>query len=435
MSISSALPQSTEPESHQSKPRTRSSPARIASPAKPSSPVMKSPEMKVPRLNFARSLADDSPASTHDSGRETGLPSNDSVSGVPASPSGISPQVRFAASSTVIVSSSAPSTPRLKSRHTEEMLSPRRYRIDSSPRKTPDWRKRADDAFQIAPSPRRLSHNLIHLGTEVAKLVFTEMRAKNPVLTKATINQLGRFETLIPIDKLSPDLRSRIHDDGSEKISHAKLIKAIFLPLLTDSEVGKTLLTMRRVVMEQYEGDSLTLVDREMREAEDPGFKSRLLMNIEAQGQACANIALGLKAPTLAASKLPPELIAFWKAMDAELCSWAQKNVALAAVDLNHARANLGFDLLFTRLLLPIASGPKEDASLAIPSMFFDSVKRALLASWPMFVVDFVRTVDAECSSKLNGSSSSTSSTSATPISTATPVSSEPQSSTGVIQE
>ena len=282
-------------------------------------------------------------------------------------------------------------------------------------------------------------HDLVRLGAEVSRLVFTEVRAKNPVLTKAIINQIGRFETLISVDKLSPDLRSRINDDSSGKTSHAKLIKALFLPLLTDSEIGKTLLTMRRVVMEQYDGASLTLVDREMREAETPGFKSRMLLNIEAQGKACADITLGLKSPALAASMLPPELIAFWKTMDAELCDWAKKNTDLAAVDLKRARANLGFDLLFTRLILPIACGPKEDAALAIPSMFFDSVKRALLASWPAFIDDFVRTVDADRSRILTGTTSSTSSTSSISslsVDASSPaplVASEPQPPTGVI--
>lgn len=276
-------------------------------------------------------------------------------------------------------------------------MSPRRHQIEGSPRKASDWRKReSDGGLRIAPSPRKLNDGLIRLGDEVAKLIFAEMRAKTPVLTKATTDQLGRFETQIPVDKLSPNLLARIPAGTGAQISHAKLIKAVFLPLLCDTEVGKTLLTMRRAVMEQYDGDTLTLVDREMREAEGPGFKDRLLMNIEEQGQACAAIALGMKVTGLAGSKLPAELIVFWKAMDAELCQWAQGNPDLPAAELKKARANLGFDLLFTRLILPLASGGKEDATLAIPSMFFDSVKRALLKNWPVFVESFIDVVSNE---------------------------------------
>lgn len=373
-----------------------------SSPAKVSAPVMTSPESRVPRLNLKRSLAGDMATTS------------------PGTSSGTHAHVRFALTSAGIGSSSAPSTPRLKSRHADEAKSPRRHRVDTSPRKTPDWRKReADGGPQVVPSPRKLNDGLIRLGNEVARLVFAEMRTKTPVLAKATIDQLGRFETQIPVDSLSPGLRARIPADTVARISHAKLIKALFLPLLSETEVGKTLLTMRRAVMEQYDGSTLTLVDREMRESEEPGFKSRLLMNIEEQGKACASVALGMKATGLAGSKLPAELIAFWKTMDAELCAWAQGNPNLPAAELKKARANLGFDLLFTRLILPLASGGKEEATLAIPSMFFDSVKRALLANWPVFVESFISTVDNERRHALAGAVASTSRTPMTTADTA----------------
>ncbi len=389
-----------------------------SSPAKVSPPVMKTPE--VPKLNLARAPAEEMVAQSPALGKKV-LPSSPvPAPKSPGSSSGAKAHVRFASSSVVLVSSSAPSTPRRKSRHADEALSPRRHHIEGSPRKTSDWRKREPDGgLNIVPSPRKLNDGLLHLGVEVARLIFSEMRAKTPLLTKATINQLGRFETPIPVDRLSPGLVARIPTDAGAKISHAKLIKAVFLPLLCDTEVGKTLLTMRRAVMEQYDGHTLTLVDREMREAEDPGFKDRLLMNIEEQGKACAAVALGIKATGLAASKLPAELIAFWKAMDAELCQWAKGNPELPAAELKKARANLGFDLLFTRLVLPLASGGKEDATLAIPSMFFDSVKRALLANWLVFVESFIGTVDSE---RQNTPDVPDASTASAPVSTADPV-------------
>ncbi len=260
--------------------------------------------------------------------------------------------------------------------------------------------------------------------------MFAELRATKPLLTMDTINQLGRFETQISLDQLSPALRAKVMDDGSGKISHAKLVKTLFLRPLLDSAVGKTLLAMRAAVMNQYDGDSLTLVDREILDQQDPGFKQRLQLNIEDQGKACAAIALGLTEIAIANTQFPPELIRLWKSMDHELCDWAEGNPALEAADVKKARANLGFDLLLTRLMLPLASGDKDQAQLAIPSMFFASVKNALLAGWPKFVDSFIATVTAERTALTNAAAvmkpgttttTSASTTSTTAIATASP--------------
>lgn len=308
-----------------------------------------------------------------------------------------SSRVRFAVASGS-GSASAPASPRKASpRPAEDIRTPGRHAIQGSPRKSSGARRKdIDEDIQVMPSPRRSDPALIALGKEAAGLIFAELKAKNPVLNKATIIQLGRFETLIPLDKLSPQLRAKVKGEEGDSISHARLIKALFLKPLLDSAVGKTLLAMRAAVMAQYDGDSLTLVDREMREDQDPGFKYRLQLNIEDQGRACAAVALGVAQVAIGNTQFPPDLISLWKSMDRELCDWAKGNPALEAADIRNARANLGFDLLFTRLMLPLASGSKDEAELAIPSMFFASVKNALLAGWPKFVDSFIAAVAAE---------------------------------------
>lgn len=417
------------------KPRSDSSPAKLSSQGTPASPLMKSPQAKVPRLNLSLTPEDTDAVTPPESGGKTAIPSSEPTLKSPKSPSRAAPNVRFAASSVTIISTSAPTTPRTKSaRQVDDLRSPRRHRIDSSPRKTPDWRKFESGAgLQVVPSPRKLNDELILLGAEAAKLIFTELRAKNPKLTKAVILELARFETQIPLDKLSAGLRARVTDEGRQKISHAKLIKGLFLPLLIATEVGKTMIAMRLTVMSAYEGNSLTLVDVEMREAEDPGFKKRLEDNLEPQGMGCARLIFGLSTPELSASKLPAELIAFWKVMDAELCDWAQQNPDLPLSELKSARANLGFDLLFTRLVLAMASGPKEDACLAIPALFFKSVKNALLKDWPKFVDSFISAGKPACPTVLPVAASS--STRAVPVTTAAPDPAEPRPKSEVSQE
>ncbi len=410
------------------KKRSDSSPASLSSPTKVFSQRMMSPATKVPKLNLAHTMTDDTRSVLPGSGGKQAMHAGEPVLKSPGSPSATVSTVRFASSPATVASTSAPSTPRTSSaRHADEIRSPRRHRIESSPRKTTDGRRReADIGLQVAPSPRKLHDDLIALGTEAASLIFAAIRAEKPVLNRATTGELGRFEARIPIASLSPALRARITDEGGTTISHARLIKALFLPLLGGSAVGKTLTNMRLLVMGQYDGHQLTLVDREMQEEEHPGFKDRLSKNIVEHGKACAAVIFGLKAPDLSASQLPAELIAFWKAMDAELRAWAAQDPGRPAAELKKARANLGFDLLFTRLALPMCSGPKEEAGLAIPAMFFDSVKNALLADWPKFVDSFIQRVDLERSTATPvvpaPSTSSTSSTSSTADAAATPV-------------
>ncbi len=251
----------------------------------------------------------------------------------------------------------------------------------------------------VPPSPRDVNTRLLALGDEAATLIFAGLKSAKPKLNRETIDSLARHETSIPMNHLSLALRSRVDPGKSDKLSHSQLIKALFLPSLSRSEVGKTLVAMRKMVMLQYDGATLTLAQRAQIEEKDPGFKVRMQANIAQQAKACAAIALGHvgpgQAPALSASKLPPELIAFWITMDRKLCEWAAENPALHASQLRTARENLGFDILFTRLILPLALGSKEDSHLVIPMIFYDAVKDALKADWPAFVDSFMVAADS----------------------------------------
>ncbi len=265
-----------------------------------------------------------------------------------------------------------------------------RHRVDSSQRDLPGSRSpRPSGGVDMPPSMRQTDEGLIALGNDAARLIFNEIRSVKPVLSKDVIDSLARFEVLISRDSLPAELRAKLGDVTDDRISHARLIRAIFLPLLTESEVGKTLIAMRKMVMLQYDGTRLTLAERLRIEEKDLGFKARMQANLEGQARACAAVALGrvglAQEASLSASKLPPELIAFWKSMDLRLCAWAAESPAIDAGQLRTARENLGFDILFTRLMLPIALGGAEESHLVIPMMFFDAVKSALVEDWPAF--------------------------------------------------
>ena len=302
-----------------------------------------------------------------------------------------SPRARVRFSEPVTGSASAPSTPRGKSpRPAEVMPLPGRHRVNSAQHELAGSRSpRPCRDGKIQPPIRQADGPLIALGNDAARLIFDEIRSAKPVLSKETIDSLARFEVPVPLDALPAALRAKVTDVTDGKVSHARLIRALYLPLLTESEVGKTLVAMRKMVMLQYDGSRLTLAERLRIEETDLGFKGRMQANLEGQAKACAAIALGrvgsAHEASLAASKLPAELIAFWKAMDQRLCDWAAESPSIDAGQLRTARENLGFDILFTRLMLPIALGGPEESHLVIPMMFFDAVKSALLEDWPVF--------------------------------------------------
>ncbi len=282
-----------------------------------------------------------------------------------------------------------------------------RQRVGSAPQHLISPRAEKTSTIDVMPSPRAISQSLITSGKELAAVIFAEIRGGKDKLTKEVIDAIGRQDITLPIDKLPSALAAKALADESSKPSHSTLIKALFLPSLMATEVGKTLVAMRTMVMDQYEGNSMTLAKRLEAEEKSPAFKSLMAANIEEQTSACAAVALGCvslnAAPSLSASKLPAELISFWKAMDAQLCAWASANPALDPALLNKARSNLGFDILFTRLIMPVALGSKtKEAGLAIPMIFCDSVKEAFKARWPAFMDSFIAATQAEVSSSMS---------------------------------
>jgi hypothetical protein len=320
-------------------------------------------------------------------------------------------------------------SPRSESaRSGHSVSSARRQRLGSSPQQLISPRARnIDRVSNVSLSPRGGNTNLVALGDEAAALIFAASTRAKPQLTPEVVDALARQETVVPLQGISTALRMKLHPEHDDKLSHSQLIKALFLPSLLVTDVGKTLAAMRKMVMMQYDGESLTLEKRLQIEQSDLGFKDRMQANLEQQAKACAAVVLGLvgsgQVPSLSASKLPAELISFWTTMDRHLCEWASKSPALDSSQLRKARENLGFDILFTRLLLPVALGPSEESHLVIPMMFYEAVKNALKADWPAFVDSFIaaqvpRSSDAKSARSVFTTTTTTTTTTATATAT-----------------
>jgi hypothetical protein len=367
-----------------------------SSPAKMVSPGMKSPSHpEIPGLFLPSSAQKSSDPTSPGSDEPTRLQSSEPVLRSPRKKAPGSTRVRFSDTPASGGSVSAPTTPRSKSTQaTEQVPSPIRHRIDSSPRKRASLHATDEDG-KIKPAQRLPDRELIMLGEELAACIFDELMKTHPRLNESDIKSLARTDIKLPWSSLSPALRARIDDDSSGKVSHGKLIKALFLPVVLDSHAGKMMKTMRRLAMEQYDGYALTIADRERIEEESPGFKKRLQDNINGHGIAAVQVTLGLNGAHIGRTALPAELIAFWTAIDRRLQAVAAKNAALDSQLVMTARANLGFDVLFTRLLLPIATGANDESHLVIPQMFFAAVKDAALVQWPAFTASFFAQVAA----------------------------------------
>lgn len=240
------------------------------------------------------------------------------------------------------------------------------------------------------PSPRRPDPALLKLGDEAARLILQEMRASTNVLKSENIVKLARLEIKLPTEKASRPLLEKIGCDAKSVISHAQLIKALFMKPLIDSEAGKTMLTMRKLVMQQYGIDGPTLRDFDAMEDERKDFKTRQMLNMSGEAKACATVLVGIGRPALSSSQLPMELISFWKAIDAELCTWARENPLLKRAEIEAARSNLGFDLLVTRLVMPLLTGPADESHLVVPQLFCTAVKEKIIKKWPDFFESFL---------------------------------------------
>ncbi len=374
--------------------RSESSPAKIASPA------MKSPSRPiVPGLRLPSSAQGSAWSVSPGSDELPRLSGSEPMVRSPRQTMPGSARVRFSDAPTTTGSTSAPVTPRAKSlRAAEAIPSPTRHRIDSSPRKRASLQSANDDVNikSAQPMPDR---ELIALGEELATCIFDELRKTHPRLAESDVRSLARFEIKISLSSLSPALRALIKDDASGKVSHGGLIKALFLQPLRNSDAGKTMKAKRKLAMDQNNGYTLTIADRERIKDKNPGDLEQKRKNIADLGSAASKAILGLNGAHIDRSTLPPELIAFWAAMDRGLQTLAGANPGLDPQLVMVARANLGFDILLTRLLLPIALGSSDESHLVVPQMFFAAVKDAALAEWPAFTASFFAQVTAGMSS------------------------------------
>jgi hypothetical protein len=214
----------------------------------------------------------------------------------------------------------------------------------------------------------------------------TEKLAKP--MRESDAKTLLRNDLLISVDQFSPALRARLPKSYNQAtISHPELINVLYGQVFANSPAGKSLAATRKSVMDDYSDQSLTLSELATREQSDPDIRHRYQQNMEDRTTAFADFAFGDKASRSPGNIISPELFQLWRAMDRELIKLKMSRAE---------RERLAFDMLLTRLVLRTAKGDDSEAALAMPSLFYNSVKQACKPVFPGFVAKAMAIFDAE---------------------------------------
>jgi hypothetical protein len=233
------------------------------------------------------------------------------------------------------------------------------------------------------------------------------------LLTAAKISSLGRTDGKIA-PELLPQALSDLQKtkDAQGKVALSGLLNSMLANHLSQSDAGKTIITMQVTVMHANPklaaisfDDMIKMNDHN----ESAKIRQQMANAVTDQVNACIDVALG-STRKLSDSHLPRALLDFWRLLDSRLVKEAAKNPALTPEQILTARKNLGIDLLSTRQLHPFALKPTQvlvggevkttrvTSDTALPPLattFANKMSEAFLAAWPAFFADAIAHFDA----------------------------------------
>ena len=172
--------------------------------------------------------------------------------------------------------------------------------------------------------------------------------------------------------------------DDAVSISHAELLKLLFIQEFRSSEAGKTISNGRQQALRS--AGSYPTADIS---SDQPTLKAEKNRLTALFGPHAQKITMSLLGGELSQSGFPPGLIKLWKQFDQKLADWAKKDLRLSDEDLDKMRSALGFDLIVTRLIYPVCIGV-DGARPSLPeTSFADAVRQSTLTSWDAFFQQF----------------------------------------------
>jgi len=229
------------------------------------------------------------------------------------------------------------------------------------------------------------------LISTIQPLIFRKTD-KGLVMRNNPVNEIitaGRNKFPIPLESIPKVPREKIMSlkslpDDAVSISHAQLLKLLFIQEFRSSAAGKTISNGRQQALRSA-GSSPT-ADISSDQTTLKAEKNRLTALFGPHAQ---KITMSLLGGELSQSGFPPGLIKLWKQFDQKLADWAKKDLRLSDEDLDKMRSALGFDLIVTRLIYPVCIGV-DGARPSLPeTSFADAVRQSTLTSWDAFFQQF----------------------------------------------
>lgn len=183
-----------------------------------------------------------------------------------------------------------------------------------------------------------------------------------------------------------PSAEIKIAGKKQYAISHAELLKLLALESVQSSEFGKNLAEKRSAALN---APTKTLILQKQTSAEAlDDIKRELKATIAPHGTAVVSATF---AGGWQHAGLPAGLLDLWQAFDLMLLDWATKELKLARSAIDEICSMLGFDLIVTRLIYPLALGVNDAKPSLAAIRFADAVREAMLKQWPALFNDFKR--------------------------------------------
>ncbi len=229
------------------------------------------------------------------------------------------------------------------------------------------------------------------LISTIQPLIFRKT-AKGLVMRNNPVKEIiaaGRDKFPIPLESIPKVPREKIMSlkslpDDAVSISHAQLLKLLFVQEFRSSAAGKTISDGRQQALRSA-GSSPT-ADISSDQTTLKAEKNRLTALFGPHAQ---KITMSLLGGELSQSGFPPALIKLWKQFDQKLVDWAKKDLRLSDEDLDKMRSALGFDLIVTRLIYPVCIGVDGTRPSLPGTSFADAVRQSILTSWDAFFQQF----------------------------------------------
>jgi len=215
---------------------------------------------------------------------------------------------------------------------------------------------------------------------------------KGLVLRRDPVKEIitaGRDKFSIPLESVPKALREKIKSlkslpDDAVSISHAELLKLLFVQEFRSSEAGEIISNGRQQALRSAGSSPTADVS-----SNQPALKAEKNRLTALFGPHAQKITMSLLGGKLSQSGFPPALIKLWKQFDQKLVDWAKKDLRLSDEDLDKMRSALGFDLIVTRLIYPVCIGAEGTQPSLPETSFADAVRQSTLTSWDAFFQQF----------------------------------------------